>query len=64
METNEPPFKGLFMSDLIGAPLIAASNALVKLSNATADFIKIIGFLPPTTTRLADDYEAADTDTN
>jgi hypothetical protein len=41
-------FKGLPMADLIGGPLMAASDAQVKLANATADFIKVIGFLPPT----------------
>ncbi|MBN3810148.1 DUF2589 domain-containing protein [Paraburkholderia sp. Ac-20347] len=41
-------FKGLPMSDLIGSPLTAACDAQVKLANATADFIKYVGFLPPT----------------
>lgn len=40
-------FKGLPMSDLIGGPLNAACEAQVKLAQATADFIKVIGFLPP-----------------
>ncbi|GAB7026371.1 DUF2589 domain-containing protein [Geotalea toluenoxydans] len=40
-------FKGLPMEDLIGGPLNAACNAQVKLAQATADFIKVIGFLPP-----------------
>lgn len=40
-------FRGLPMADLIGAPLMAACDAQVKLANATADFIKIVGFLPP-----------------
>ncbi|MFD1560969.1 DUF2589 domain-containing protein [Paraburkholderia silviterrae] len=40
-------FKGLPMSDLIGSPLTAACDAQVKLANATADFIKYVGFLPP-----------------
>lgn len=40
-------FKGLPMGDLIGGPLSAACDAQVKLANATADFIKYIGFLPP-----------------
>jgi len=40
-------FKGLPMSDLIGGPLTAACDAQVKLANATAEFIKYIGFLPP-----------------
>lgn len=37
-------FKGLPMGDLIGAPLNAACDAQVRLANATADFIKYIGF--------------------
>jgi hypothetical protein len=41
-------FKGLPMSDLIGGPLNAACEAQVKLAQATADFIKVIGFMPPT----------------
>ncbi|MYM28545.1 DUF2589 domain-containing protein [Duganella sp. CY15W] len=40
-------FKGLPMGDLIGGPLAAACDAQVKLANATADFIKHVGFLPP-----------------
>jgi hypothetical protein len=40
-------FKGLPMGDLIGGPLTAACEAQVKLANATADFIKYVGFLPP-----------------
>lgn len=40
-------FKGLPMGDLIGGPLMAACDAQVKLANATADFIKVVGFLPP-----------------
>jgi hypothetical protein len=40
-------FTGLPMHDLIGAPLLAACDAQVKLANATANFIKTIGFLPP-----------------
>jgi len=40
-------FNGLPMSDLIGSPLTAACDAQIKLANATADFIKYIGFLPP-----------------
>jgi len=34
------------MADLIGGPLIAASDAQVTLANATATFIKTVGFLP------------------
>lgn len=40
-------FKGLPMGDLIGSPLTAACEAQVKLAQATADFIKVIGFMPP-----------------
>ena len=40
-------FKGLPMADLIGGPLTATCEAQVKLAQATADFIKVIGFLPP-----------------
>lgn len=40
-------FKGLPMGDLIGGPLSAACDAQVKLANATAEFIKHVGFLPP-----------------
>lgn len=40
-------FRGLPMGDLIGGPLQAASDAQVQLANATADFIRVIGFLPP-----------------
>lgn len=41
-------FKGLPMGDLIGGPLNAACDAQVRLANATADFVKVVGFLPPT----------------
>jgi len=40
-------FQGLPMDSLIGGPLTAASDSQVKLARATADFIKMIGFLPP-----------------
>lgn len=40
-------FKGLPMGDLIGGPLTAACDAQIKLANATADFIRVVGFLPP-----------------
>jgi hypothetical protein len=40
-------FKGLPMESLIGGPLTAACDAQIKLANATADFIKVIGFMPP-----------------
>lgn len=40
-------FKGLPMGELIGAPLTAACEAQLKLANATANFIKYVGFLPP-----------------
>jgi len=40
-------FQGLPMDTLIGGPLTAATDSQVKLARATADFIKVIGFLPP-----------------
>lgn len=40
-------FKGLPMADLIGGPLTAACDSQIKLAQATADFIRVIGFLPP-----------------
>lgn len=40
-------FKGLPMEDLIGGPLTAGCNAQVKLAQATADFIQLIGFQKP-----------------
>jgi hypothetical protein len=47
LPTMGDQFKGLPMADLIGAPLMASADAQVKLANATADFIKVIGFMPP-----------------
>ncbi|HSP76904.1 MAG TPA: DUF2589 domain-containing protein [Myxococcaceae bacterium] len=41
-------FKGLPMGELIGGPLMAACDAQVRLANATSDFIKVVGFMPPT----------------
>jgi hypothetical protein len=41
-------FKGLPMSDLIGGPLTAACDSQIKLAQATASFIRSVGFLPPT----------------
>lgn len=40
-------FRGLPMDQLIGSPLRAACDAQVQLASATADFIKTVGFLPP-----------------
>lgn len=40
-------FKGLPMAELIGSPLTAACDAQVRLAVATSDFIKTIGFFPP-----------------
>jgi hypothetical protein len=48
MGTIASEFKGLPMADLIGGPLTAVCDAQVRLANATADFIKVVGFLPPT----------------
>lgn len=62
MGTIASEFKGLPMSDLIGGPLTAACDAQVRLANATADFIKVVGFLPPTPPTsgvLADDAVGA-----
>ena len=39
-------FQGLPMADLIGAPLSAACDSQIKLAQATADFINVVGFLP------------------
>jgi hypothetical protein len=44
-------FKGLPMDSLIGGPLTAACDAQVRLANATADFIKFVGFKPPEDTQ-------------
>lgn len=40
-------FRGLPMGDLIGAPLMAACDAQVRLAIATSDFIKHVGFNAP-----------------
>lgn len=42
--TDRSRFGGLPMGDLIGGPLVAASEANLRLANATADFIRSIGF--------------------
>lgn len=47
LENMSDQFKGLPMGELIGGPLNASCEAQVKLAQATADFIKVIGFLPP-----------------
>ncbi|MGI4732347.1 MAG: DUF2589 domain-containing protein [Janthinobacterium lividum] len=39
-------FRGLPMADLIGGPLMAACDAQVRLANATAQFIQLVGFVP------------------
>lgn len=51
-------FQGLSMDNLIGGPLIAACDSQVKLARATADFIKVIGFLPPDSAEAAKDPNA------
>jgi hypothetical protein len=51
-------FQGLPMDSLIGGPLTAACESQIKLARATADFIKIIGFLPPTDAQLKSDGNA------
>lgn len=51
-------FQGLPMDVLIGGPLTAASDSQVKLARATADFIKMIGFLPPSDDEIKKDPNA------
>lgn len=51
-------FQGLPMDSLIGGPLTAACDSQVKLARATADFIKMIGFLPPKDADLKTDPNA------
>lgn len=51
-------FKGLPMADLIGGPLAAACDAQVRLANATAEFIKTVGFLPPPDAKQGDGSKA------
>lgn len=46
------------MSDLIGGPLRAACDAQIALANATATFIKVVGFNPPTDADAANDKNA------
>lgn len=58
MGTIASEFKGLPMSDLIGGPLTAACDAQLRLANATADFIKVIGFLPPSAAELTANPDA------
>lgn len=55
MGTIAGEFKGLPMADLIGGPLAAACDAQVRLANATANFIKVVGFQPPTGTSIGED---------
>jgi hypothetical protein len=47
MGTIAAEFKGLPMADLIGGPLAAACDAEVRLADATARFIQLVGFQPP-----------------
>jgi len=58
MGTIASEFKGLPIGDLISGPLLAACDAQVRLANATADFIKVIGFQPPTLAQLQTDPDA------
>lgn len=51
-------FQGLPMDSLIGGPLTAACDSQVRLARATADFIKVIGFLLPTEDALEKDSNA------
>ncbi len=56
-------FQGLPMDCLIGGPLAAACDAQVKLANATANFIRVVGFLPPKTSNPDDPNAIGDTRT-
>ncbi|WP_447729615.1 DUF2589 domain-containing protein [Pseudoxanthomonas suwonensis] len=56
-------FKGLPMGDLIGGPLTAACDSQIKLANATADFIRVVGFLPPANPDPNDPYAVGGTRT-
>ena len=58
MATILSEFKGLPVEDLIAGPLTASCDAQVRLANATADFIKVIGFQPPTQAQLQADPDA------
>ena len=58
--TDKPQFDGLPMGDLIGGPLTAASDAQVRLANATADFIKLIGGQPAAGPAAPTDHGATD----
>jgi hypothetical protein len=49
MSTTADEFGALPISMLIGAPLTACCEAQIMLANATADFIRVVGFLPPET---------------
>lgn len=51
-------FQGLPMDSLIGGPLTAACDSQIKLARATADFIKVIGFLPPSDDQVKNDPNA------
>lgn len=42
--TISDQFRGLPMGDLVGAPLMAACEAQVRLAQSTADFINTVGF--------------------
>jgi len=42
--TISDQFRGLPMGDLVGAPLIAACDAQIRLAQATAEFISKVGF--------------------
>jgi hypothetical protein len=51
-------FKGLPMEDLIGGPLKAACDSQIMLANATATFIKVVGFQAPAAAALTTDPNA------
>jgi len=47
MTTTADEFGNLPIAMLMGAPLSAACEAQIMLANATAEFIRVVGFLPP-----------------
>ncbi|MFP4462130.1 MAG: DUF2589 domain-containing protein [Thermotogota bacterium] len=49
-------FRGLPMDELIGGPLNAACAAQVRLAKSTEDFIRVIGFNPPSSEDEKDPY--------
>jgi hypothetical protein len=56
-------FKGLPMGDLIGGPLTAACDSQIKLAQATAEFIRVVGFMPPENANADDKFAVGKTRT-